>query len=153
MSWVRRVILTLVCLAGLFVGSLAGAAAVLASGTSTSAGDQQYVDPLTGSTTTSHPSGSSGSTGSGSTGSTGSSGSSSSSEGSSSSTSHSTLSQTPPTAASSTSSSSAASGSGTSAGGHGGTLPFTGMNVWACVAIGVGLLGMGLVLRRRARLN
>src|SRR5258707_8348255 len=99
MSWVRRVILTLVCLAGLFVGSLAGAAAVLASGTSTSAGDQQYVDPLTGSTTTSHPSGSSGS---GSTGS-GSSGSSSSSTGSSSPTTNGTLSHTSPVASSTSS--------------------------------------------------
>jgi hypothetical protein len=30
-------------------------------------------------------------------------------------------------------------------------LPFTGMNVWACVAIGLGLFGTGLVLRRSVR--
>jgi hypothetical protein len=141
----------LVCLAGLFVGSLAGAAAVLASGTSTSAGDQQYVDPLTGSNTTTHPSSSSntGSTGSGSTGS-GSTGSGSSSS-SSPSTTNGTLSSSPAT--SSGTSSSSTSDPGTSAGGHSGTLPFTGMNVWACVAIGAALLGTGLVLRRIVRLN
>ena len=149
----RRVVLTLACLAGLFAGSLAGAAAVLASGTSTSAGDQQYVDPLTGtgSSNTSHPSGSSGS-GSGSSSS--SSGSSSSSSGSSSSTSNTPLSQSAPsTLNSGTSGSSASSASGTSSGGHGGTLPFTGLNVWACVGIGVGLLGTGLVLRRTVRVH
>jgi len=32
-------------------------------------------------------------------------------------------------------------------------LPFTGLNIWACVAIGAGLLGTGLVLRRIVRLN
>ncbi len=147
MSWVRRFIITFACVAGVLLGSLAGAAAVAASGTSTSAGDQQYVDPLTGSSTTSHPNGS---TGSGSSGS-GSSGSSSSSSGSSSTT-NGTLSQTSPTA-SGTSSSSTSSDPGSSTGSHGSTLPFTGMNVWACVAIGVGLLGTGLVLRRIVRLN
>jgi hypothetical protein len=28
------------------------------------------------------------------------------------------------------------------------TLPFTGLNLWACVALGVGLLAAGLALRR-----
>jgi hypothetical protein len=149
MSWVRRVILTFACLAGLLLGSLGGAAAVAASGTSTSAGDQQYVDPLTGSSTTSHPTGSSnsGSSNSGSSGSSQSSGSSGS--GSSSPTTNGTLSSTPPTSTSSSSGSS--SDPGPSTGSHSGTLPFTGMNVWACVAIGVGLLGTGLVLRRIVR--
>jgi hypothetical protein len=148
MSVVRRVVLTLACLAGLFAGSLAGAAVVLASGTTTSAGDQQYVDPLTGtgSSGTSHPSGSTGS------------GSSSSNSGSSSSpaTSNTTLSQsTPSTLASGTASSSSSSGSGTAtaSSAHGSTLPFTGMNVWACIAIGVGLLATGLVLRRSVRVH
>ena len=121
-------------LSAIFLG---GAAAVLASGTSTSAGDQQYVDPLTSTSNSSHPSTSSSS-----------SGSSSSSSGSSSSTSNSSLSQS---SSSSSSGSSGTSGSGSSASAHGGTLPFTGMNVWACAAIGVGLFGTGLVLRRSVR--
>lgn len=121
--------LILACLGGLVVGSLTAAATVLASGTSTSAGDQQYVDPLTATTSTSQTA-------------TSSSGSSSSGSSSSSSSSSSLSSAAPSPLASGTTSSS----STTSA--HSGTLPFTGMNVWACVAIGVGLLGTGLVLRR-----
>ena len=31
------------------------------------------------------------------------------------------------------------------------TLPFTGLNVWMCAAVGVGMLGAGLALRRLAR--
>jgi hypothetical protein len=127
---VRRFVLTLACLAGLGTGSLLAATSVLASGTNTSAGDQQYVDPLTSTTSTSHPSGSS-------TPSSSSSGSSSSGSGSS-------LSQAPSTLATGSSS----SGTTSSTAAHSGTLPFTGMNVWACIAIGVGLLGTGLVLRR-----
>ena len=50
-----------------------------------------------------------------------------------------------------TSSSSDTNGSTTSASAHGGTLPFTGINVWACAAIGLGLLGTGLALRRSVR--
>lgn len=134
----------LACLIALSASSLVGAAAVFASGTSTSAGDQQYVDPLTGTTTTSHPSGSSGSSSSSSSSSSG-----SSSAGSSSSTSNTQLSQTTQsTQGSGTSSSSDSSGAASSTSGHSGTLPFTGLNLWACAAIGLGLLGAGLVLRR-----
>src|SRR2546421_3526416 len=145
---VRRIVLILACLTGLAVGSLAGAAAVLAQGTSTSAGDQQYVDPLTGSNTSSQPSGSSSSSSSGSGSSSGS--TSSSGAGSSSSTGSSSDSQSSSTLTSGSTGSASASGTGTSASARG-TLPFTGMNVWACVAIGVGMLGAGLVLRRTVR--
>lgn len=31
------------------------------------------------------------------------------------------------------------------------TLPFTGLNVWMCAAVGAGMLGLGLGLRRLAR--
>lgn len=132
----RRVILIFACLIGLVAGSLTGAAAVLASGTNTSAGDNQYVDPLAGTT---HASSSP----------TSSPSSSSSSSGSSSSSSNSSLSTAPSTLASGSSSSTDPTGTGSSA--HGGTLPFTGMNIWACVAIGAGLLGAGVLLRRGIR--
>lgn len=136
---VRRIVLTAACLVVLSAIALGGAAAVLAQGTSTSAGDNQYVDPLTSTTSTSHPSGSSSSSSSGSSGSS-----------SSSSTSNSSLSQTPSSVASGSASSSGSSAGGTSSAGSR-TLPFTGMNVWAGVAIGLGLLGTGIVLRRTVR--
>jgi hypothetical protein len=137
---VRRLVLTVACLVSLSAIFLGGAAAVLASGgTSTSAGDQQYVDPLTGTNGSSHPSTSSSSS---------SSGSGSSSSGTSSPTSNSSLA---PSSTSSSSDPGGSSGSGSTASAHSGTLPFTGMNVWAAVAIGLGLFGTGLVLRRSVR--
>lgn len=116
----RRPLRIFACLTVIAVFSLAGAAAVMASGTGTSAGDQQYVDPLT--TTTPAPTTSTGS---------------------------STLSQSPPATLSSGSSTTTTPS--TTAAQSTGTLPYTGMNVWACAAVGVGLLGCGLGLRRIVR--
>jgi hypothetical protein len=97
-------------------------------GTSTSAGDQQYVDPLTGTTTSSHTSPPA-------------SPPPAASAASGSSSSH----QASPT----TTSSSASTAS--SAGPAGRTLPFTGMNIEVLAAVGAGLLGAGLLLRRAVR--
>ncbi len=135
----RRAVLTIACLLAVSVGSLAGAAVVLASGTSTSAGDQQYVDPLTGTSSTSQGSPSSSSS------------SSSSSSGASSSTGSSSASQTPSAAPSGSSSSTGSTATASHASATGKSLPFTGMNVGVCVALGLGLLGTGLVLRRVIR--
>ena len=41
--------------------------------------------------------------------------------------------------------------SGATAHSASGTLPFTGLDLWPAVAIGVGLVGMGIVIRRVAR--
>jgi 2-oxoisovalerate dehydrogenase E2 component (dihydrolipoyl transacylase) len=108
---------------------LAGTA--LASGTGTSAGDQQYVDPLT--PTTSAPTTPAQTTPASSTPAASSTPTTTASSGASSSSAGSTA-----TAAASAPSNSATSG----------TLPFTGLNVEACVAVGIGLLGAGLLLRR-----
>jgi len=105
------------------------AASALASGTGTSAGDQQYVDPLTTTTATTHAS----------TAPTTTSSSTSPPASSSSSATTASTTTTPTTTTSSTS---------PAATGAGGTLPFTGLNVEACVAVGLGLLGTGLILRR-----
>ena len=133
-----RLILIGLCLV-LSVAAL-GPAVALASGPS--AGDQQYVDPLGGST------------GSGNSGS----GSSSSSSGSSSSGSG-TVASSPSTAtasagstttpATTTATGTASTTSGTTTSSTR-TLPFTGFNVWEGAVIGVVMLGAGALLRRRA---
>jgi hypothetical protein len=107
----------------------------LAQGGGNSAGNSQYVDPLSGNghhKSSSH---------------------SSSSQGTSTSSSSSSTTTTSTTAGSSTLSSSAPSsvaGNTTSSSTKDSSkaLPFTGLNLWACVALGVGLLGAGLALRR-----
>jgi hypothetical protein len=101
---------------------LLGTGSALAGGGGGSAGNSQYVDPLsakpsghhktqTTTTTAGTPSTTGTSTGS------------------------STLSQSAP-------SSVASSGS------SGKKLPFTGLDLWACIGLGLGLLGVGLALRR-----
>jgi hypothetical protein len=117
----------MVCASVLAALSLPLASGALASGTGTSAGDQQYVDPLT--TTTTTPAPTTTSTSPASAPATGKGGSFSGSFFPSSST----------TSGGSTNTT-ASSGSG--------TLPFTGLNVEACVALGLGLFGTGLILRR-----
>ena len=107
---------------------LAGPA--LASGTGTSAGDQQYVDPLTTTTPASTTPASTTPAASTAPATASSSGASTSSAGS--------TTTTTPTTSAPTSSAQATSD----------TLPYTGLNVEACVAVGIGLLGAGLVLRR-----
>jgi hypothetical protein len=102
----------------------AGSAVADSGGGGGSAGNSQYVDPLSG-----HSSGHSKSK---STTTTASTSSSTPSSGSSSS----TLSQSAPSSVSTSTSST------------GRTLPFTGLNLWACIGLGLGLLGAGLALRR-----
>lgn len=121
------------------IGSVAIAAATgiapgiaLAQGTSTSAGDQQYVDPLTGttpapSTTASSPSAPSSS-------------SPSTSPSTASNSADSTPTTTPSQPTSTTSTSSA-----------GGTLPYTGLNLWPLLALGFALIGGGALLRLALR--
>ncbi len=133
----RRTILIFVCLLAVSVGSLAGAAVVLASGTNTSAGDQQYVDPLTGTNSTSHGSSSSSSSSGSSSGASSSAGSSSASQ--------------MPSASSGSSTSTGSTATATQAAAGGKSLPFTGMNVGVCIALGLGLLGAGVALRRVVR--
>jgi hypothetical protein len=99
------------------------AATALASGTGTSAGDQQYVDPLTTTTATTTTHGST-------------------------SPAPATTPAATSTAVSSTSTTPTASAASSSAQPTSGTLPYTGLNVGACMAVGIGLLGAGLVLRR-----
>jgi hypothetical protein len=111
-----------------------------------SAGDQQYVDPLGGSTTpgthkSSHPSSPSPSP-------------TPSSQSSSAPTSPATSSASTATATTvAASSSTPAASSDPSGQSSTATLPFTGLDLWPSVAIGIGLLGSGvalrLVLRRR----
>ena len=134
MSEVRRLPRILACAALVAaLGSLLPAT-VLASGTGTSAGDQQYVDPLTTTTST-----------------------------------HSTTTPAPAAPApSSTSSAPAASpassgattptaptsttaGAPTAPAAHAATLPYTGLDIGACVAVGVAMLGGGFLLRRTVR--
>ena len=103
---------------------LAGTA--LASGTGTSAGDQQYVDPLTTTAPASTTPASTTPAASTAPATASSSGASTSSAGS-------TTTTTPTTSSAQATSD---------------TLPYTGLNVEACVAVGIGLLGAGLVLRR-----
>src|SRR5947209_4301904 len=128
----RRLARLMAC--SLALGSLALATSTGAlAGTSTSAGDQQYVDPLTTKTSTTAPAPAPAPTTTGS----------------------STISQSPPSSISGTASSStgtSTTGSTTSnspaASAAAPALPYTGLNVGACLALGAGLLGTGLWLRR-----
>jgi cytoskeletal protein RodZ len=119
---------TLTWLVVLGVLALFGASSALAAGPS--AGDQQYVDPLTGSTTPS-------------------------SHSNTPSSSSSTASPTPTASSSSaTSSSTASTATGTASTGStatsAATLPRTGYDGWLAAAIGAGLVGAGLAIRRQA---
>jgi hypothetical protein len=116
-----------------------------------SAGDQQYIDPLAGNTT-STPSHSSPAASSPSSSSSSSSSSSTGSSAGASAPSSPAPATTATTAQASTSSSSSGSTSTSAAAATSRpTLPFTGLDVWLCVAVGGGLLGAGLALRRLAR--
>lgn len=120
------------------LGMLLGAGSAVAGGGGGSAGNSQYVDPLSGQPHSGHHKTASSST------STGTSTTSTTSNSS-------TLSQSAPSSVSSgtTSSQSASTTSShSSAGSSGKTLPFTGLNLWACIGLGLGLLGAGLALRR-----
>jgi LPXTG-motif cell wall-anchored protein len=131
---VRRlfpVLLGIVCLA---LASFAAGSA-LAQGTDTSAGDQQYVDPLT-STNGSQAK------------------SKSSSTSSSTQSSPQSSSAAPATSGTSTGTSTASSGTtatapapSTAAHSSGDALPYTGLNIEALTIVGVALLGGGLLLR------
>lgn len=105
--------------------SLAGGAVALASGSGNSAGDNQYVDPLTSTTATPTT------------------------------TSAAPTTTTPATSTAPPPSSSADAGSNTTAASSEssttGTLPFTGLNLWACIAVGVGMLAAGIGLRHATR--
>ena len=122
----RRLGLVLSCLVAICALSLLGAAASLAAsspGCSGSAGDSQYVDPLgcptTSTSTTPLPT------------------------------------TTPPTTTPAaqhtpTPAATVATATGTAAdpkSSHA-TLPYTGLDVWPAIALGAGLLGAGIVLRR-----
>jgi hypothetical protein len=124
----------LVC--GLVVlGLLLGAGPALAGGGGGSAGNSQYVDPLSGQPHPSHHKTRSSST------------SAASSTSTTSTSPSSTLSQAAPSSVSSSTTSSQ-SPSNASSSSSGKTLPFTGLNLWACIGLGLGLLGAGLALRR-----
>lgn len=110
--------------------ALSGGAA-LAQGGGNSAGNSQYVDPLSGN---GHHKGSSHS--------------SSSSGTSSASASNSTSTTVSPTLSPSAPSSVAGSTTSSSTKASSKSLPFTGLNLWACIALGVGLLTAGIALRR-----
>ncbi len=131
-----RLILIALCLV-LSVAAL-GPAVALASGPS--AGDQQYVDPLGGSTGSS-------SNGSGSSSGNSSASGSGTAAASSPTATASAGSTTTPTSTSSTGATSTTTGTTTASSR---TLPFTGFNVWEGAVIGVVMLGAGLLLRRRA---
>jgi hypothetical protein len=131
-SWQRVLFaLTVVCAVVLL-----GAAAALANGPS--AGDQQYIDPLSGSH---HHSKSNTSSGSSSTTPTVTPTTSTPAP----------ATVTPTTSTTATSASSTPSTTTTSSGSHdpsGKTLPFTGFDVWLAAALGLGLLTTGVYLRR-----
>lgn len=123
------------CLVMVGLLALASGVAQAQGGGNNSAGNSQYVDPLGGSSHSkqgSHSSSSSGSTATTptTTTTTGSAGSS-------------TLSPSAPSSVGGTTTSATASTTGA-----GRTLPYTGLNLWACVALGLGLLAGGLALRR-----
>ncbi|HZU60078.1 MAG TPA: hypothetical protein VE983_03890 [Solirubrobacteraceae bacterium] len=132
----------LVCLAATLGLVLAGAGPALAGGGS--AGNSQYVDPLSGHGH--HHSSSQGS-------SAGSSSSSTTTTTTTSSGSGNSLTTSPPSSVGGSSSTSS-SASGTSSTSHhdpphlSRTLPYTGLNVWACALLGAMLLAAGAVLRR-----
>lgn len=109
---------------------------VPAAALATSAGDQQYIDPLAGSTTptSATPPPRQTSTASPAPAPTSSSNSSS-------------VSSTPTaTTAASSSNAIAAAPAATAT-----TLPYTGLNLWLCAALGCGLLGTGWTVRRLTR--
>lgn len=140
----RRARPLLACVMLLTGLALSDSATALAAG---SAAGSQYTDPLAN--TTPRPSsspGSSPSSAQGSSSSSVSSGSSSSLSGSASS-----LSSSPPSQGGSSSSESSAAGAGAASSGSARSLPFTGLNVWACLAVGFGLMGSGLLLRYALR--
>ena len=118
---VRRPRHTLLFAALLTLVALMGSATAAGAGSSTSAGDNQYVDPLTATSTTS-----------------------------------STSAEPPSTAPSSSAPAvgepkpegAAASAMHDSRYFAGRQLPYTGFDVRLCVAVGIGLLGCGLILRR-----
>lgn len=118
---------SLVGLGASLLALLLAAPALAQGGTSTSAGDQQYVDPLANTTPTSAtPTPASPSP------------AASSSSAPTSSTPSSTQSPNP-------------APSTTAHADPSGTLPYTGLNVGLLVAIGLGLVGAGLLLRRVVR--
>ncbi len=129
--------------------ALASPAAALA----TSAGDQQYTDPLAGT----HPTGTAPGSTHRSTHSTTSESSapspSSTSSGTGSSSSGVTTSSSPsPRLSASASTSTSGSTSSTVGGRSGaGTLPRTGMNAWLVALLGAGMAGGGVLVRRRAQ--
>jgi hypothetical protein len=131
MSAVRRlprILACAVCVAAL--GSLLPAT-TLASGTGTSAGDQQYVDPLTTTTSTHSSTTSAPAAPAPSSAPAASSASSGATTG------------TAPT--------STTAGAQTAPAAHAATLPYTGLDIGACVAVGVAMLGGGFLLRRTVR--
>ena len=113
-----------------------GVALAQGGGGNNSAGNSQYVDPLAAN---GHSKG--GSHGSGSQGASG----PITSANTTTTTGSSTLSPSAPTSVTGNASSSSSS---TSTQASSKTLPFTGLNLWACVGLGVGLLAAGLALRR-----
>ncbi len=121
-------------LACLLVGavSLLGAGPALAQGgTTTSAGDQQYIDPLANTNPAPSPS--------------------APAPASTSTTSSAPASPTPAAAPAQPAVPAATPATTTTSADPGGTLPYTGLNLGLILAVGVGLLVAGLVLRRVAR--
>ena len=122
----RKPLVSLLVLAAL----VSGPAIALASGPS--AGDNQYTDPLNGTTTATHTS------------------SAPSSSPASSSSSPASASSAPTgTSASSTPSQASTQPAATTANTK--TLPYTGLNVWLGAAVGIGLVGIGLGVRFAVR--
>lgn len=112
-----------------------------------SAGDQQYIDPLAGNTT---PSASAPKPAHPAPGSSSPSNASAPSAASASAGATASASSSQPTTSTPTQSTVAAPAASSTAASQP-TLPFTGLNVWLCAAVGLGLLGAGLVLRRVVR--
>ncbi len=131
MRLARRALLAGLIILGLL--ALTDGAALAQGGGNNSAGNSQYVDPLANS---GHSKGGSSSQGT-STPTT--------SANATPPTGSSTLSQSAPTSVTGSTSSSS---SGTSSQASSRTLPFTGLDLWACVGLGVALLAAGLALRR-----
>jgi LPXTG-motif cell wall-anchored protein len=140
----RRI--TIAAMFALLALALLAPAAALATGPS--AGDQQYVDPLGGQNGSSGSNGSNGSSGGGGSTSSGGGGSSGASASSGSSGTFSASSGTSSTTSSSTASTGTTAGDPTGAT-SAGSLPRTGYDVWLAVGLGIGLLGAGVLVRRR----